>query len=124
MNTESTVEERFKAAVVAVRRQGVKIRQNVRKCCRGCIMPSDLGFPAEADDKSEIPGPYAYTFGGQGQALKWAHGEPVDSRGRPEAEAWFNHGGGGGDVVAETFREFGFTVEWDGTEVQCVKVIF
>src|SRR3546814_6447185 len=62
-----TVKERYAAAVRAVRKSGVSIRQNVQACCGGCAEPfkTTKGFDAETT-------PYAWNFGGQGGALKWA----------------------------------------------------
>lgn len=129
--------ERYQAAVKAIRSQGVKVRQNVRKCCRGCILPSDLGFPPEADGSSEEPGAYCYTYGGQGHAITWRDGVaynaadlrryerhfysiPENAR---ESRVYWNHGGGAGQVVADAFREQGFEVEWNGKEAFTVEVV-
>src|SRR3546814_12304325 len=55
-----TVKERYAAAVRAVRKSGVSIRQNVQACCGGCAEPfkTTTGFDAETT-------PYAWNFGGQ-----------------------------------------------------------
>src|SRR3546814_13746358 len=62
-----TVKERYAAAVKAVRKSGVSIRQNVQACCGGCAEPfkTTKGFDAETT-------PYAWNFGGQGGPLRWA----------------------------------------------------
>src|SRR3546814_6690299 len=65
--TPPTTKERYAAAVKAIRKSGVAIRQNVSACCSGCAEPfkTTKGFDAETT-------PYAWNFGGQGGALKWA----------------------------------------------------
>lgn len=127
--SENTIHERFTVAVVQARATGAKVRQNVQKCCRSCITDRDLAMPEGSEQ------PYAYTFGGQGRAIYWsAEGNPVIRTGgknlhgkpltKPEDAAYFNHGNGGGQAIADSMRAQGFEVIWDGTEEQCVIVKF
>lgn len=118
---------RFENAIKALRKDGVKIRQNVQKCCRGCIGYEDLNMKDETQ-------PYAYTYGGQGFATSWSEGALYrrdklrKSRNyygmsiRPEESVMFNWGNGSAEKVAEAFRAEGFEVVWDGSEFSCVEV--
>lgn len=124
MNTQT----RFETAIKALRKDGVKIRQNVQKCCRGCIGYEDLNMKDEEQ-------PYGYTYGGQGFAIVWRDGQPFrksDLTGRnsyyrtpkPEESVMFNWGNGSAEKIAEAFRAEGFEVDWDGSEFSCVEVKF
>jgi len=73
--------------------------------------------------------PYAYTYGGQGNAIYWDNDgnpfiRPTARRTKPESEAIFNHGNGGGQLIADAMREQGFEVEWDGSDLWSVVVKF
>jgi len=115
--------QRLHRALTAARRQGVKVRQNVGGCCRGCISHADLGI--------EEGQPYAFTFGGQGSGYRWDdHGEvatyrsaQVWERDRTVKSLYFNHGGGAAPILAAALREEGFEVEWDGSEFQTVTAV-
>jgi hypothetical protein len=127
-----TIEERFNAAVSAA--QGhVHLRLNVMECCRSCITPEKLELPnREALDTT----PYAYHYGGQDNQLVWKRGLPhymeelndEDDESpytREADEVYFNHGGPSlqaAQVVADSFRAQGFTVDWTGDEFMCVIV--
>src|SRR3546814_13827371 len=62
-----TVKERYAAAVKAVRKSGVSIRQNVQACCGGCAEPFNTTKGLDAETT-----PYAWNFGGKGGALRCA----------------------------------------------------
>lgn len=124
-----TWEERFKAALRETRRAGVKVRQNVRECCRSCVDLDKLGL-------ANWDVPHVWTYGGQGSAYRWgADGVPYyypSGRGWRYTEderlerIYFNHGGPG--VVAATalvdaMKAQGITVEWNGSEGQCPQII-
>lgn len=119
----NTTQARLNRALRATRKEGVKVRQNVGGCCRGCITREDLG--------AQEGQPYAYTYGGQGSAYSWDwHGESAIYR---SAQAWetsrkvdrlyFTHGDGAAPVLAATLREEGFEVEWNGDNAKAVIVI-
>lgn len=116
----------FNAALKAARRRGVTIRQNVRKCCRSCIVDADLGLMI--GDTATVP--YAFTFGGQGQNYSWRDDRPVHLRKRrggviaEPVSIYFNHANGGAEILADELRKAGLTVEWDGSEYRCVVVHF
>lgn len=120
-----TTKERYAAAVKAIRKSGVSIRQNVSACCRGCAEPfkTTKGF-----DKKTTP--YAWNFGGQGSALRWAeNGQEaiVSRRGYGYSEVaedtvYFNHGNGSAERIVAAFEEEGFEVTWDGNPLSCVEV--
>ena len=128
---DTTAQERWNAAVKDLRTRVPAVRINFRRsCCLGCATPEALGFdPATT--------PYALTFGGQGSAFAWWNGVMVYAadrakhvrrgwgrfQGRPVDREYFRHGGGVGEIIADTFREHGFTVEWDGTESKTVMVL-
>jgi hypothetical protein len=136
----STTEERFEAAVSAVQAQGVTLKVNVMACCNGCANASHLGLTEEALETT----PHAWNLGSQGDELVWDNGKPrflnelpddedddeFESFGRrnltrPATVVYFNHGGPdlkAGQALAEAFRSQGFTVEWNGTDVEAVQV--
>lgn len=129
---ELTFEDRFKAALKATKKRGVRVRQNVRECCRSCITPDKLGMT----DEQEKTTPYVYTYGGQGSAYRWIDGTPyyyqAEARGwRYQTDArvnriYFNHGGPGvqaATILTEEMRRQGIMVEWNGEEYQCPQVI-
>ena len=124
-----TTKERYAKAVKAIRKSGVAIRQNVSACCRGCAEPfkTTKGFDEETT-------PYAWNFGGQGGALKWASDgkKAIRDTGRyfttgPESEmtetVYFNHGNGSAERIVEAFKAEGFEVIWSGEQRACVEVI-
>lgn len=131
--SELTMKARFRSALKEIRANGVKVRQNVQKCCRGCVTEEKLGMKSENEA-------YAFTYGGQGNAYTWVDDDnaPVsrDSlrkfqrRGygrpnlRPVNSIYFNHGNDSGQVIAESFKNNGFEVDWDGSEMKCVVVKF
>lgn len=119
-----TTKERYAAAVKAIRKSGVAIRQNVQACCGGCAEP--FKTTKNFDEEST---PYAWNFGGQGGALKWAENGreallPSDYfyADRTDVTVYFNHGNGSAERVAEAFRAEGFDVKWDGEQASCVEV--
>jgi hypothetical protein len=124
-------ERRFKEAIKSLRRQGIKWHTNVRQCCRGCVTAEQVGLANDEDGTT----PYGWTFGGQGGAITWDRdGQPNqrfdDSRyfrgygDRPTrtVRVYVNHGNGSAERIAQTFRDSGFEVEWDGSAHQCVVV--
>ena len=125
MNTQL----RFETAIKALRKEGVKIRQNVQKCCRHCIGYGDLGMK---DEKQ----PYGYTYGGQGSAIAWRDNQPflrselIGHKSyfyrapKPEESVMFTWGNGSAEKIVEAFRAQGFDVEWDGSDSSCVEVKF
>ncbi len=129
-----TMKEKWQAALREVRREGIKVRQNVRQCCRGCITPEKLGLTPDAHQ------PYVYTYGGQGGAYSWYNDEVVytDSLRATARSGWrprrktvdkiyFNHGGAGttaATILVDALTRHGFDVEWDGSEHSCVIVNF
>lgn len=119
---ELPTKERWNNAVRAIRKTGVAIKQNIRECCNSCITLDQIG--AKTDTQ-----PWAYTYGGQGFATKWendykmvAASTPRDVRGVPVTEVYFKHGNGSAQVVADTFRDNGFIVEWNGSDSRAVVV--
>lgn len=137
----STTEERFQAAVTAVQAQGVHLTLNVMTCCNGCTGATDVGLTDETLDTT----PHAWHFGGQGAELVWDNGKPRFMNEMPEDDdedderesfgrrnytrpadvLWFNHGGPdlkAAQTLTEAFRGQGFTVEWNGTDDECVQV--
>lgn len=127
----ATTQTRWNAAIKEIRSNGVKLRQNVQQCCRGCIEYKDIGL--EEDSAT----PYAYTYGGQGCAVKWIEGEPFyrDPANKMirthrthllervrASEAYWNHGNGSGAVIKEAFEAQGFEVAWGGSEDYAIVV--
>lgn len=123
---EVSTQDRWKDAIRVLRASGVRVRQNVQGCCRSCMTEDKLGLksPDEA---------YAYTYGGQGGAYTWqddvaVYRDTVGSRRyrspKVVGSVYFNHGNGSGARIAQAFTQAGFTVDWDGSESQCVTVVF
>lgn len=116
-----TVESRWGRAVKSLRKDGVKFRTNVVKCCRGCITESDLNMP-------DVTQPYGYTYGGQGHRMSWdRNGNPLEkSRNRrggeffQVSEIYINWGNGSAAAIVAAFEAEGFTVVWDGSEYSAV----
>lgn len=118
----TTQKERFNKAIRDVRKQGVKVKQNVNMCCRSCIGLEDLGIP-----NWDVP--YTYTYGGQGSGYKWIDDKPVhtqERKGEPVKVLYFNHGGedDAGLAIACAMRDQGFKTEWDGSDDVCIGVFF
>lgn len=118
-----STKERWNEAVREVRKSGVSIKQNVRSCCRSCIIPNDVF--TNIDD---LVDPYAYSFGGQGNATKWVDDVMVPATvsrwqtRKPTDLVYFSHENGAARVLNDVFTRYGFTVEWNGSEDQCVMV--
>jgi hypothetical protein len=117
-----STKERWNKSVREIRKVGIAIKQNVRQCCRSCVTDDQLGMKNDTQ-------PYAFTYGGQGNATKWADDEtmvlayvPRWQKNEPVKEVYINHGNGSAQFVADTFRANGFTVVWDGSAGKCVTV--
>lgn len=121
--TSLTSKQRWAKAIREVRKEGVAIKQNVRDCCRSCIVPNDLF--AGIDDLID---PYAYSYGGQGMATKWVNDVMVPAQagrfasGAPVDKVYFSHENNAAQVLRDVFTANGFDVEWNGSENQCVTV--
>lgn len=137
----TTTEDCYKAAVRFVRAAGVTVRLNVPSATRGSTTLVQLGIP----DWTSTP--YAWTWAGQGNRVRWVDGEMYSGDGferywrqtrdrqglrtaarlaqyRAKDVCWY-HGGPGIDaarVVADAFKAEGFEVDWDGTEHKAVTV--
>lgn len=123
-----TTETAWKEAIREIRASGVRIRQNVMKCCRSCIEYRDMGL------EEDTTTPYGYTFGGQGGAYSWVDGVMVTreskaklarswgARLNPVTKVYFNWSNGAGRVIADVFARHGFKVDWDGNNSSCVVV--
>lgn len=133
----TTTVERWDAAIKEARKAGVKVRQNVQQCCRGCITPEKLGL--KEDDETT---PYAFTFGGQGNAITWYNNQAYyraelnrtrNSRSwygrkdpKPVDRVFWNHGGEdlkAAEAIKAAFENNGFTVEWNGEGYECVQIV-
>lgn len=129
-----TFQDDFKGALAAARKAGVKIRQNVSGCCRSCISADSETKLGISDEAAEVI-PYAWTYGGQGNAYRWENGEPeyaASARGwygrhsQKVEQIYFNHGGPGvfaAEVLKREFEARGITVDWNGSGGMCVVVI-
>jgi hypothetical protein len=126
---ENSPKARWDRAVKSLRKSGVHFRTNVMKCCRGCITEQDLNL-------KDVEQPYGYTFGGQDMWVKFNEdGQPYEKADRWERRSngydykspekvFINHGNDAGAKIAEAFRTEGFTVEYDGTDYNCVEIKF
>lgn len=115
-----TRQERWNAALKEARKNGVKIRQNIKGCCKGCIdLESIFG------DTETVA--YGWTYGSQNSGYKWSDNGKVlndDERYLPSpiTRVPFNHSNGAGQVIADAFKAHGFKVEWVGSNLGCVIV--
>lgn len=146
---EMTTEERFKAAVKFVKdTKAVRIRQNVMSCCRSCTTDEQLG-----KDKSDLPLAWTFGgqggavsfYGGEafnrvdltplrkdrftGRLIKDGKfsvrvTERHIKRARATKVYWNFDDIEAAKAVDFAFRSFGFEVEWNGTDTQCVVVEF
>ena len=135
-----TTEERFKVAIHVVKSQ-IRLRQNVIACCNACITFEQLGLSAT----SYIDTPSAYNFAGQDRAFSWSGGEAFNRQALNKIKrgnyfgfgldyrmfkarttrVYYNHSGPGVEaatVLRDAFTQFGFTVDWDGTDSKAVVV--
>lgn len=120
----TTQQDRFKAAIKAIRARGVRFVQNVGQK----QYDERLGMTEEQEKAT----PYAWTDGRQGSNYTWRDDRPamVSPRGKhqlrvqPLRQLFVNHSNGAGQIVAEEFRAQGFTVEWDGTDMRSVVLVF
>lgn len=144
MTTTNTMENNYRNALKEIKANGVKTKVNVMECCRGCVTNEKLGI--ENDSVAII-----WQYGGQGHAISWVNGLPVDraelneyKRSRswynlhrytqnPEKNmAWgvlFNHNSlteEQRDMVADVFTKHGFVVNWDKADrdYKCIEVNF
>lgn len=119
-------EERWKFAVKVIRKNGIRFRQNVQSCCRGCVGADTLGMKSEDE-------PVIWTFGGQGNAVVWEDGVLRYRSSRfpfcnaAVTEVFFNHSNldtATAERVVGIFRECGFDARWDGSNSSCITVHF
>lgn len=129
--------EKYQKAQIAAQVAGAIVIENVMACCRGCV---DIEIPEGK--------PHAWSFAGQGCELVWESGRPMfapedeeededddegggyswsDSRASqsmPAEGVYWYHGAGGGALISQAFKDAGFDVEWDGTDMNAVLVKF
>lgn len=125
-----TPQKHFNRALRKIRATGIKTEMNYTTCCRSC---ANLG-----DE------PYIASFGGQGRAYAWVEGimytrsqiakMKYNTRSLKPTLAWMGKEGrvenvfldfndlSAAEIAADTFREEGFVVNWDGTDAKCVVV--
>lgn len=109
-------------AVVAVRREGIKVMQNVNAVTVGAVSHHNLNI--NEDDA------YAFTYGGQRLATVWDEDYDVlvrryannDGKRVPVETVYFYHGNGAAEVVVREFSSRGFDVSWNGTESGAVII--
>lgn len=125
----STLQDIFKI----VRKTGVTVRQNVQACCGGCTQDPSID-KAEAENR-----PYIWTFGGQGDRIKWIDGLPYYAdeitkikRRNPYTsnferararKIYVNHGNGGAEALVRHLTAHDVDYEWQSKDY-CVVVNF
>jgi len=126
---ENSPKARWDRAVKSLRKDGVHFRTNIMQCCRGCVDAEKLNLKDESQ-------PYGWTFGGQGNWIKFNEdGLPYTSvephtRRRfgydydSPKSAMINWGNGSAEKIVAAFQAEGFQVNWNGSEYQCVEVVF
>lgn len=115
--------ERWQEAVKVIRAQGITARQNARKCCRGCLtidLNNELGPDAR----------WAFTYGSQLSGFRWDSDTIMmkrEGRGagayKAEGVYWYFKSEGVAQIVKDAFEAQGFTVDWDGSPMQAVRVL-
>ncbi len=136
-STTPTLEERYQSALKDIRRAGVYARTNIMTCCRGCYNPNI------ADDAAIV-----WTYGGQGfrvlisgDEAYYAKRTSYTSRrtGRTSTSydataaaetVYVNHTGlvdsegltPAGVSVLAAYDRHGIVVEWDQTNLECIKL--
>lgn len=116
--TATSLADRLKAATRDLRHAGFCVRNNVKKCCPGCLGPED--FPSWKEDENQ---PLLYTFGGQGRSVYVWQDYATDKNDRDidknyiyhtnlTAEAW--------ETAKAIYEKHGISVEWDGNSYSSV----
>ena len=137
------METNYRNALKEIKANGIKTKVNVMECCRSCVTNEKLGI---ANNDVAI----IWQYGGQGHAVSWVNGLPVDraelnevkrnswySRSRylnnpAEHIVWgvlFNHNAltdEQRDKVYEVFTKHGFVVNWDKADrdMKCIEINF
>lgn len=127
MITVMTTEQAWKNAIKTIRSNGIRVRQNVMQCCRGCVTADKLGMKTNSD-------PIVWTYGGQGNAYTielddiwyrggngWRYGSNVVD------EIYWNHDNltdSQKSIVWWAFTDNGFVVDWDKSDSQCIRIVF
>ena len=82
--------------------------------------------------------PIIWHYGGQGARFTWESGEPIYAstnyyNDEPVKTLYFNHDGlndengtmnDAGRLVLDIFTKHGLTVDWNGDNWSCIKIIF
>ena len=112
---------RYQKAMTELRRAGFYVRNNVQKCCRGCVSQ-------EHDMKAwDVDGgqPGLWTFGGQGRAV-YLCGDYAEYRNGFAAKTnWVNHANLDPEmwqIALEIYERNGIKVEWNGESSSCVVI--
>lgn len=107
MNTITTTQARWNAALKAVRKEGYTAKQNISSCCTSCV-------PAAKR-------PQVWHTSAQGARVAWTpSGNPTKA-----LRAYFNFGDiNAAQALVEAMEAQGFTIEWNGTinESVCVTL--
>ena len=144
MTTTNTMETNYRNALKEIKAYGVKTKVNVMECCRSCVTNEKLGI---ANDDVAI----IWQYGGQGHAVSWVNGLPVDRAELNEYKqsrswynlnrymnnpaehmvwgVWFNHNAlteEQRDKVYAIFTAHGFVVNWDKADrdAKCIEIDF
>lgn len=107
MTTTSTrtTRQRWNSAWRNLQPLGVFTRVNYMSCCRTCAVSEFY-----ADEGCGEAQPMAWTYGGQGNYLRFSRDEGEPSR----DSVYIYHSHGGAQAIIASLEREGFTVVWDG----------
>lgn len=122
--TKQTTQQKFKAAMREIRKNGVAAKYNVSGCCRSCIS-------YEAGEEHGEDHQIVWHYGGQGNRISWnSYGQAISkgSGWRGDSAygvAYLNHSltEDNAKMVVAVFERHGLTVDWDGSEWQCIGIV-
>lgn len=124
LTVELTLQDKVKTAFRAIRKLGISAKFNVAGCCRSCI---SFHAGVEHGEDHQV----VWHYGGQGNKIVWDGGEPWvrgvwGNNYVPENRMYLNHSltPDNAELVLQALRDHGLTVEWDGSESQCIEIVF
>lgn len=125
MTNTVSIEDRFRSALTEVRlNSDVLVFDNYPSCCGSCA-----GYEIEQEHPDAD---YVYFFNQQGRGLTFKDGKPYNFEDpedirpeRPATAVYFSHSTlKAAGVLRDALAKFGLTVDWNGTEGQCVILKF
>lgn len=113
---DKTLEERYKDAMRAITKMGVKTYRNVQGCCRSCIGNAKFDEPTT---------PILWNYGGQGNRIKFHGNYVMDLDGYFVDNIYLYHSLITPlltQSVMAIFQNHGIVAEWDGSEHSAIII--